>query len=92
MATLPTALAMFEQTMESCVNAFGMNGKIQKFNDVRNYDIIVVFTFKECYLSVNDYVKFPVMEFQPYDFLDDIIQHLKDIKYQFNFYFNGIWG
>lgn len=87
---LPTPFMIFERDMERLIQYWEMDGKISKHNDFANYLIGIMFRFKYRYLSITD-----IINYHPHTdkrvIYDETTAHLKEIKNQFNYYFNAIW-
>ncbi len=90
MATANTAYAMFEGNINQVIEHWEMDGKVTKHDDYRNRIIGVLFKFRHRYLHVRDVLAFDV-EVPRKNILDDTVRHIKEIKDQFNYYFNAIW-
>jgi hypothetical protein len=90
MATANIAYIIFNDTINQVIRQWEMDGDVTQHHDFRNYLMHFVFRFRYCYLSVND-----VMVIEPNSdkgkVLDDTVNHIKEIKNQFNYYFNAIW-
>lgn len=68
-------------------------GKVKKFHNYNENLLEILFSFSNSYLNIND-----IDCYSQCDSLSEIRiaaktqKKLKEIEYQFRFYFNGIWG
>lgn len=90
MATLNSCYLDFEGIMKQCINYFFLEGKVTLHNDYKNHSIGILFRFTYRYLSIKDIINFYLDEDKKV-IMDATIKHLKEIRDQFNYYFNAIW-
>ena len=91
MASIECSYIMFEQTIKQVIDYWKMDGKVIKHDDFRYDRIVLFFNFTHKYLSINDMITFDPWDYDRKSILDDTVRHLKEIKSQFNYYFNAIW-
>lgn len=82
--------AIFDTAMNNIVNYYQMDGKISLHKDYTRSSIGVMFKFTHKYLTIKDIINFD-LEKDRREILNNIDLHLKEIKSQFNYYFNAIW-
>lgn len=92
MANIFSAYAMFDQTMGKVVGHLNLNGRVIKETDYMLNRLVVAFSFADRYLTVCDFKWYEMFDLHQEKVLYDAVRHLKDIQYQFRFYFEGIWG
>lgn len=90
MASLESSYYNFESTMDSVIKYFNIEGKVSLHNDHRNYLIGVLFKLRYKYLYVIDILNFD-MDKPKQGILDGTVIHIREVRDQFNYYFNAIW-
>lgn len=92
MATIDSCFSAFDRVMKQCVDHVGLRGHIFKEIDYPRDKLVIVFSIGFRYLSVQDCIYYEMFELDKKIVLEAAVKHLKDLKYQFDFYFEGIWG
>jgi len=82
----------FDEYINHLIVNLKMEGEIKQHKDFCNYLIHFDFKFRHKYLSTHDILS--VGEeyiLNPKKIMDDIISFIKEIKFQFDYYFNELW-
>lgn len=91
MASIEYSYMLFDETVKRCVEYLNLDGRIYKDDLLHLYIIRITFVFNYRYLIIHDLVDYVPNEIYKKTVLDNTVQHLKEIKFQFNAYFNDIW-
>ncbi len=83
---------MFYETIKPCIEYFKINGKVNKIDRFDLAAIQISFEFFYKYLTIFDHIYYEVFDVNKKTILENTVKHIKEISYQFRFYFEGIWG
>lgn len=92
MATPQTMWVSFESVQKSVVDHFKLNGYVIKEYDCPRDRVLLFYHFDHNYLKIRDYVCYERYDLNETKVFDDMVKLIKDIEYQFRFYFGGVWG
>ncbi len=81
----------FDEIAKYYINKFQLKGRVLQHFRAEYYETWIAFDFNKRYLKVLDIKKYE-RHLDPYIILKETYEYLKDLEYQFRFYFEGIWG
>jgi len=82
----------FDDLTKEYVKYFKLDGEVIRYDDFMNININIIFKFWCKYLSINDIKVIYGYEYPDISYIFDFtVKHLKDIKFQFEDYFNELW-
>lgn len=91
MANIKMAYIMFDETIKRVVQNFKLEGVVVQFDLLHLYVRRLVFDFSHRYLTIQDYIDYSLHDIEAKTVLDNTVKHLKEIDFQFRFYFNELW-
>jgi hypothetical protein len=91
MANINVSYMMFEETIQRVVQHFNLKGKVVSFDILHLYVKRVCFDFNHHYLNITDYIDFSYSNIDKKTVLYTTVEHLKEIEFQFHYYFNPLW-
>lgn len=92
MAGIDSCFNAFDTLMQAEVKNLGLDGGVTKHTDYLRARILILYRFVCRYLTICDMVDYDWHDLNKNTVLMATFRHLRDIEYQFRFYFEGIWG
>ena len=91
MANVDMCYLRFDETIKRAVDYFKLEGKVYKDNLFHLYLMRITFVFTHKYLSIHDKIDYYPYQINKEIVLNDTVKHLKEIDFQFRYYFNPLW-
>ena len=91
MAKIESVYMSFDKIMGDFITLYGLTGWVIKENDYMRDKLMIAFKFTYRYLKIYDFVWYEMTDLNKLTVIDDCIKHLREIEFQFKFYFNEVW-